>query len=124
MPVVSPVVVGPMRRLSDLLSSWFRRPKEEIQGSRGYRDLPVTASAKSRGRGGPTIPRGTITGIHTLIWRSYTPRSSLEESTSMSALPVHNDSRISQPSLSHGSYMTNKNQSSRESVSVIELPSR
>ncbi|KAI0458214.1 hypothetical protein F5B21DRAFT_460215 [Xylaria acuta] len=124
MPVVSPVVVGPMRRLSALFGSWFRGPEEDIQGTRGYRDFPVTAGTRSRGRERPTIPRGTITGLRTFIWGLPSSRYSHEESTSMSALPVHNNSKMSQPSLSHGSYMTNRNQSSRGSVSVLEPPSR
>ncbi|KAI8947537.1 hypothetical protein F4801DRAFT_582266 [Xylaria longipes] len=125
MPVVSPVVIGPMRRLSALFGSWFRRPEEDVQGTRGYRDLPVTADTRSRGREGPTIPRGTITGLNTLIWGSSSPRYSREESITMSALPRHNNSRVLQPSLSQGSsYVTNKSQSGGESALVVELPSR
>ncbi|KAI0487113.1 hypothetical protein F4859DRAFT_468204 [Xylaria cf. heliscus] len=119
MPVVSPVVVGPMRRFTTLFNSWFRGTEEEIRETRGYRDVPVTVGARSRGREGPTIPRGIITG-RGLSGAGY-PR---EESTTMTALSMQNDSRIPLSSISHGSDITSKSQSGTESTSEVEVHTR
>ncbi|GAW13346.1 hypothetical protein ANO14919_027290 [Xylariales sp. No.14919] len=118
MPAVSPVALGPMRRLRTLFNSWFRRTETGVQGTRGYRDLPITENPNRRD---PAIPRGTITGLHTVIQEISGSRDSHEESTAMSTLPVHTGLGVSHPSLKHGSYFTTRSQSSRDKTSTVEL---
>ncbi|KAI1148152.1 hypothetical protein F4825DRAFT_434960 [Nemania diffusa] len=122
MPVVSPVVVGLMRRLSALFNSWFRKPKVEIPGSRGYRDVLAPGYTDSQEQGDLTIPRATLTGLHTLIRKISGSRDMLGEPMTMGTLPIH--SNLSSQSLTHGSYITNQHQSSRDGFLIDRSSSR
>ncbi|KAI0537447.1 hypothetical protein GGR58DRAFT_502153 [Xylaria digitata] len=117
MPVVSPVVLRPMRRLRALFNSWFQRADTSIQGTRGYRDFPATEDPNGRD---PAIPRGTITGLRTIIGKIPGSGDAQDESTTMSTLPLHIALGAPKPSSTHDSYMTNKSQSSRDTTSVVE----
>ncbi|KAF2966226.1 hypothetical protein GQX73_g7331 [Xylaria multiplex] len=117
MPVVSPVVLGPMRRLRALFNSWFRRADTSIQGTRGYRDFPVTEDPNGRN---PAIPRGTITGLRTIIGKIPGSGDAHDKSTTMSTLPLHVALAAPKPSSTHDSCVTDKSQSSRDTTSVVE----
>ncbi|KAI1174756.1 hypothetical protein F4777DRAFT_579648 [Nemania sp. FL0916] len=120
LPVVSPVVLGPMRRLHALFSPYFRGPEVNIPGTRGYRDLPVTAHVDSRTRVSPgvQIPRATITGLHSLIQKISNPGYTHDEFAEMTTLAAHTNSRSSH-SLVRSAYMRDENFSSRETISVV-----
>ncbi|KAI0401469.1 hypothetical protein F4802DRAFT_580369 [Xylaria palmicola] len=121
-PAVSAVVAGPMRRLAAFFSSWFRKPNEEAQGTRGYRDFPVTIGQKARNRGG-AIPRTTLTGLRSLFGNTSGSENQ-DDPIALGTLPMHDGLRSSQRSLMNGSYTAHDYQSSREAISVVQPPSR
>ncbi|KAI1111185.1 hypothetical protein F5Y14DRAFT_329118 [Nemania sp. NC0429] len=124
LPVASPIIVGPVRRFYALFSSCFRKQEEEIPGSRGYRDLPVTASASSQSRRAPTIPRATITGLGTLIRKISGSKDAHEESTMMDTLPTIHANPGSSKSPAVGNRMITRSYSSMDPILVMPPPSR
>ncbi|KAI3325463.1 hypothetical protein HD806DRAFT_552739 [Xylariaceae sp. AK1471] len=111
MPVVSAVVTGPMRRLSAFVNAWFQGSKTDVLPSRGYRDPPPTAGTSPQGA--DTL-RNTIISLRTLMWKTSGSRDRHEESSILSILPTHHDSRASQPSSAHGSHRSDTTQSSKD----------
>ncbi|KAI0104648.1 hypothetical protein GGR51DRAFT_224111 [Nemania sp. FL0031] len=122
MPVVSPVVLGPMRRVSALFNSWFRKSETEVQPTRGYRDIPAPGYTNSVGAVDLAIPRATRTGLRTVFRTIAGSRGTNEASMLMGTLPMHTDSKSN--SITHSSYVNSNNQSSRDGLLLIQPPSR
>ncbi|KAI1810611.1 hypothetical protein GGS20DRAFT_167985 [Poronia punctata] len=96
MPAVSAVAMGPMRRFRNLFSPLFGRSEAGDPGSRGYRDSNGVPEVNMRGGLGLDIPRGTITGLRTLIGTTPDPEDPRGDSTSASELLGPNGSNVSQ----------------------------
>ncbi|KAI8622904.1 hypothetical protein F5Y19DRAFT_30540 [Xylariaceae sp. FL1651] len=128
MPAVSPLVLGPMQRFGALVSSWFRKPQPEAQGTKGYRDQSAGGTS-TQSTQTPPIPRGTLTGLRTRIWNIFSSKAVVEDSTNLNTLPMYSDSStvhdnydvstgVSQPSSTHGSHT---DQSDKDASSVERL---
>lgn len=124
MPVASPVLVGPMRRLFALFNTSFRNQKVDDLGTRGYRDIPVMTGTMSHNGRDATIPRATITGLRTLIREISGSGDRREEPTRRNSLHMHTNPSSPRISSMHSGYTTDKGQCGMDHVSVTRPPSR
>ncbi|KAI1333325.1 hypothetical protein F5Y16DRAFT_10026 [Xylariaceae sp. FL0255] len=83
-PVVSAIVIGPLGRLHSRVMEWLRPAVRTPQSNKGY----VDASEGSPSTSPLTIPRGTITGLRSMI-RNFSG-SLKEDSTDSDSYPTLN----------------------------------
>jgi len=101
MPVVSAVVLGPMRRLRALLGSWFGSSEPDEPESRGYRD--PGHGIDNNLHQGLDISGETITGLPTFSRKAPDSRDTHGDTVTLRTLYTRDTSSTSQPILANPS---------------------
>ncbi|KAI3320734.1 hypothetical protein HD806DRAFT_538183 [Xylariaceae sp. AK1471] len=106
MPMATPIVAGPVRRLNAFFSSLFRKGEADTQRTKGRQDIPVPVCDSSQSGSGPAVPRKTLTSLSTWRWRAAGYRERDEESIMFDTLSTYTSLTTPRPLHSHGSSLS------------------